>query len=138
MSRSGYTDDYDDNWSLIKWRGVVASAMRGKRGQAFFRDLLAALDAMPAKRLIGDELVREDSVCAIGALGRARGIDMTHIDPDDPGAVAGAFNIATPLVQEVVWMNDEAGRLNETPEQRWSRIRAWVASQIKQNTTGAP
>lgn len=137
MSRSGYSEDYDDNWSLIKWRGVVASATRGKRGQAFFKDLLAALDAMPSKHLIANDLIREDStgfenVCAIGALGKARGVDMTPLDPEDPDTVAGVFDIATPLAKEVVWMNDEAGSYRETPEARWARIRAWVASQIKE------
>jgi len=31
MSRHGYSDDIDE-WALIKWRGQVASAMRGKTG----------------------------------------------------------------------------------------------------------
>ena len=45
MSRSGYTDDYDDGyeWANIRWRGAVKSAIRGKRGQA---TLKAILDAM--------------------------------------------------------------------------------------------
>lgn len=58
MSRSGYNDDID-NWALIKWRGQVASAIRGKRGQKMLRDLLAALDAMPEKSLIVHELESE-------------------------------------------------------------------------------
>jgi hypothetical protein len=37
MSRSGYSDDLE-NWSLIRWRGAVASAIRGRRGQAFLRE----------------------------------------------------------------------------------------------------
>jgi len=57
MSRSGYTEDNDDQWALIRWRGAVKSAMRGKRGQAFLRELLAALDAMSVKRLIANDLV---------------------------------------------------------------------------------
>lgn len=32
MSRCGYSDDYDQ-WALIRWRGAVESAIRGKRGQ---------------------------------------------------------------------------------------------------------
>ena len=56
MSGSGYNDDCD-GWALIRWRGAVASAIRGRRGQAFLRDLLAALDAMPDKRLVADALV---------------------------------------------------------------------------------
>lgn len=44
MSRSGYNDDCD-GWALIRWRGAVNSAINGKRGQAFLRELVAALDA---------------------------------------------------------------------------------------------
>ena len=130
MSRSGYSDDLD-NWAMIKWRGVVASATRGKRGQAFFRDLLTALDAMPEKRLIANELETEDgAVCAIGALGKARGIPMRDLDPENSAAVSGVFDIAEPLAQEVVYMNDEVG-WRETPEERFFRIRSWVERQIK-------
>src|SRR6185312_7715642 len=136
MSRSGYTDTSD----VAMWRGMVASATRGKRGQQFFRDLLAALDAMPEKRLITDALQAEDGeVCAIGALGRARGVDMSGIDPECPEQVAPVFNIAECLAQEVVYMNDEYfdrtvenhAYRNYTPEGRWQKMRAWVAKQIR-------
>lgn len=52
MSRSGYTDDDDDPLATGRWRAQVRSAIRGKRGQAFLRELIAALDAMPEKALI--------------------------------------------------------------------------------------
>lgn len=83
MSRSGYTDDGLDSWQVIRWRGAVASAIRGRRGQALLTELLAALDAMPVKELIKEQLVEDGAVCALGALGRARGVDMSAI-----GAVA--------------------------------------------------
>lgn len=68
MSRSGYCDDYDcDPLPLGRWRGQVASAIRGKRGQAFLRELVAALDAMPEKRLIANDLEQAGNVCAIAA-----------------------------------------------------------------------
>lgn len=143
MSRSGYSDDID-NWDLIRWRGQVASAIKGKRGQSFLLELLAALDALPVKRLIADELEALDlitcshwglfeaeSVCAIGAVGRRRGIDMTKLDPSDYSTVAGTFNIAEQLAQEIVCMNDEMGGWRETPEARFTRIRAWAVSQIR-------
>jgi hypothetical protein len=57
VSRSGYVDDMCDEWALIRYRGAVASAIRGKRGQAFLREMLAALDAMPEKRLTAGALV---------------------------------------------------------------------------------
>lgn len=136
MSRSGYTDDCD--YPGV-WRGRVASATRGKRGQEFFRALIAALDAMPERRLIASELEAGGEVCAIGALGRARGIDMSSIDPECPEQVAPVFNIAECLAQEVVYMNDEYydyhyvgnTRTEYTPEERWTKMRAWVAEQIR-------
>ena len=76
MSRSGYYDDGgDDLWALICWRGAVKSALRGARGQAFLREMAAALDMMPVKQLIRHELIKDGSVCAIGAVGRARRLD---------------------------------------------------------------
>lgn len=141
MSRSGYDDDCD-GWSLIRWRGAVKSAMRGARGQAFFKDLAAALDAMPVKRLIAHELqTAEGEFCTIGVLGAARGVDLLKLDPDEPDQVAKEFGIASALAKEVVFENDECSpwygydpetqtRIRETPEGRWFRMRAWVESNI--------
>lgn len=141
MSRSGYHDDLDV-LDLGRWRGMVASATRGKRGQLFFKDLLAALDAMPEKRLITGALQEETGeVCALGSLGKARGIDMAKIDPECPEQVAPAFDIAECLAQEVVFMNDEyycgprfdpvtRTYVAQTPEELWTKMRAWVAEQI--------
>ena len=137
MSRSGYVDDLD-HWDLIRWRGQVASAMRGKRGQQCLREMLAALDAMPEKALVaGDLETEEGDVCALGALGRARGIDMADLDPTEPEVVAVAFNIATQLAQEIVYQNDEGDWRGETPEGRWARMRKWVADQIQVEEVGA-
>ena len=132
MSRSGYCDDLDDDLAFGRWRGQVASAIRGKRGQKALRDLIAALDAMPYKVLITEELQDvEGDVCALGALGNARGINMTDLDPDEPDDVAAAFDIATQLAKEIVYENDEGGRYwTETPEQRYKRMRQWVESHI--------
>lgn len=134
MSRSGYSDDGDIYmWDLIRYRGQVASAIKGKRGQAFLRDLLAALDAMPEKRLIADDLQDErGDVCTIGALGARRGHDLTQLDPHDHIDLGNRFDIARQLVAEIEYENDDGGDVgwSETPEQRWARMRAWVAGQI--------
>lgn len=136
MSRSGYCDDVEENWSLICWRGAVASSIRGKRGQAFLREMVEALDAMPEKRLVAWELQEPSGeVCAIGSVGAKRGVDMAALDPEDSATVAGTFDIAEPLAREIVWENDEAGAWNETPEARWSRMRSWAASLIKPVST---
>jgi hypothetical protein len=132
MSRSGYSDDCDDILAMGRWRGIVASATRGKRGQVFFRDLIAALEAMPEKKLITDELVKNGEVCALGALGKQRGINMDSIDPEDYELVAKNFDIAAPLAQEVVYENDEYYK-KETPEERWTRMHRWAKSQVKEN-----
>jgi hypothetical protein len=128
MSRAGYCDDLDQ-WDLIRWRGQVASAIRGKRGQTLLRELLAALDAMPAKRLIAHELrTEEGQVCALGALGAVRGIDLEKLDPEDPDGIAAAFNVAPQLVREIEYYNDEWSA--ETQEHRWQRMRNWVAGLV--------
>ena len=62
MSRSGYTEDCDN---LTLYRQTVANALRGRRGQAFLRELLEALDALEVKELITGVL-KDDSggICA--------------------------------------------------------------------------
>lgn len=142
MSRSGYTDDIDSHeaqWAHIRWRGQVSSAIRGKRGQAFLRELVEALDAMPEKRLISNDLEHAGNVCAIGSVGLKRGVDMSGIDPDDYARISGIFNIAEPLVREIEFMNDEAyfgwdantGKCTSTPEGRWKYMRDWAIAHIK-------
>jgi hypothetical protein len=108
MSRSGYSDDYDEDGTGGLWRGAVMTAIRGKRGQAALKELAAAMDAMPEKVLAAESLVTEDGeFCTLGVLGQARGIDMNPIDPEDWEAVAKAFNIAPAMVREIVYENDE-------------------------------
>lgn len=134
MSRSGYVDDCDiDQWALIRWRGQVASAIRGQRGQAFLRELIDALDAMPEKKLIAHELEHAGNVCAIGSVGVRRGTDMSKLDPEDPEGIAGAFGIAHQLVREIEFMNDE-GYYCATPEQRWQYMRDWAAGCLSEQT----
>lgn len=118
MSRSGYTDDCENQWELIRWRGAVKSAIRGKRGQQALREILAALDAMPNKRLASELLVTADGeFCTLGALGNARGVDLDSIDPDDPQAVAAAFGISEALAAEIMYENDEA-----VDDYRWVEV----------------
>jgi hypothetical protein len=130
MNRAGYSEDCD-GWELIMWRGAVSSAIRGKRGQAFLREMLAALDAMPVKELISDALEEENGQrCALGVVGAARGLDMGAIDPHDRDSVAAAFGIAPALAAEIAYENDNNYRHSD-PADRWFTVRAWVAGQIK-------
>ncbi len=132
MSRSGYSDDGDDTWSLIRWRGAVASAVRGARGQAFLREMAAALDAMPVKELIEHEIVTtEGACCAMGAVAKARGCTTADLDPCDRKQVADRMGIASALCAEIAHENDDDFCYrDETPAQRWERMRRWVDSMI--------
>lgn len=159
MSRSGYHDDCDP-LSTGRWRGMVASALRGKRGQEFLRALASSLDAMPEKRLIAHDLVADGEHCTLGVLGAARGINLRSLDPENYDQVAAAFGIAPCLAQEIVYENDEAfddhewveveicgpvrrgypdhGRhcvtrrvpVPNAEEKRWTYMRAWVQEHI--------
>lgn len=128
MGRSGYSDDYE---YVELYRTAVRRATTGRRGQDLLRRLRSALDAMPSKRLIADEIKNDaGEVCALGAL-----------DPNAPSyyaeELAKHFGIARALAAEIVYMNDEWWGRNETPEARWTRMRAWVEEQIvKPGSTG--
>lgn len=163
MSRSGYSDDCD-GWALIRWRGAVTQAIRGQRGQAMLSELVKALDALPEKRLASGSLVTADGdYCTLGALGRARGMDLAPIDPEDREAVAKAFGVAEALAAEVMYLNDE-GVMDEqravnfevcgpmrkfeshtqlrwvtTPNAgriRWEQMRAWAVANLKTPNDG--
>jgi hypothetical protein len=153
MSRSGYSDD---NEGVNLWRGAVNSAIHGKRGQALLRDLLTALDAMPEKRLVAGELESEGEFCALGVVGRARGMNLATIDTYDVESLGPKFNIAEALAREIMWVNDEhvsntrwieveifgplrpwdrrISGMNVPNEragsQRWQTVREWVEANI--------
>lgn len=130
MSRSGYSEDLEQR-DLAMWRGQVSSAIRGKRGQAFLRELAAAMDAMPEKVLISGELVNTDGdCCTIGVVCKARGVDVSQIDYEVPEQVGAAVGVARQLAAEIEWMNDDYGSWDETPAERWTRMRKWVESKI--------
>lgn len=158
MSRSGYGDydgDCESNYYLL-YPSIVRRSTKGKRGQQFFRSLVAALDALPEKRLVPNELeTQAGAVCALGALGKVRGVDLTKLDPEDVGSVAETFLVSETLVREVTHVNDDEFehytkrvpiywvptaeevwdhgpvlRIPETPEARYERVLDWARSQI--------
>jgi hypothetical protein len=129
MSRSGYSEDCEN---LELWRGAVDRAIHGKRGQAFLREMAAALDAMPTKELIRGELINEQGACcAIGAVCKARGTDVSQVDYYDADSVANAVGIARAMAAEIEFENDDdfCGS-RETNADRWTRMRKWVASNL--------
>jgi hypothetical protein len=135
MSRHGFGDDgpesQEEQWAYICYRGAVTSAIRGKKGQTFLKEMLAALDAMPVKELIAEELVQEGSFCALGVVGHKRGLDLEDIDPEDIESCAGAFGINEKLCREIVYVNDKGVWWNATPRRRYEEVRGWLLENIK-------
>lgn len=131
MSRSGYTCDLG-NLELGRWRGRVASAIRGRRGQQLLRELRDALDALPEKALVRGDFVTEDGACCtLGAVALARQWpDAKDIDSTEHEWLAARLGVAECLVQEVEFENDEVRR-DESPEARWARMRLWVDRKIR-------
>ncbi len=119
MSRSGYSDDCEN---IVLYRRAVDNALAGRRGQAFLRDLAAALDAMPIKRLAANSL--QDSAsgefCTLGVLGHARGMNLAKLEDQEPDVVGDAFGIACSMAAEIVYMNDEA--VNDAKPGRYVEI----------------
>lgn len=128
MSRSGYSDDCDN---LNLYRAAVERALHGKRGQAFLRELIASLDALPEKVLISGELIADDGrCCAIGAACKARSLDVATIDYEDPETVGRLLGIARSMAAEIAYMNDEWDSPSESPANRWSRMRRWAVNNL--------
>lgn len=153
MSRSGYTDDCDDNLAAGRWIGAVNSALRGKRGQDFLREAFAALDAMPVRELSAGSLqTATGEYCTLGVVGAQRALDMSLLADAESFDVASAFDIADAMAREIMYQNDERGgeyeeiawvkrrpheyvptRFRpETAEERWARMREWIVSRIEQ------
>jgi len=133
MSRSGYSNDwgYDDDNYCYLYRATVDRSLAGKRGQRFLKELAAALDAMPEKKLIADELINaEGECCAIGVVCKTRNIDVTKIDEYDAEEVGKLVGISRSMAAEIEFENDEHVR-NENPEDRWIRMRKWVGEQLR-------
>ena len=130
MNRSGYSDDVDP-LQMGRWRAQVNNSIRSKRGQAFLAELATAMDQMPDKNLVANELItNEGDCCAIGVVCKSRGIDVFDIDAEDPEEVGWFVDIAHQMAAEIAYENDAWGE-QETPEDRWRRMRKWVDSQIE-------
>ena len=134
MSRHGYTDDwdYDNQIGYINYRGAVASALRGKRGQDFLQEMLEAMATMPKHELIAGELVHEGAACALGTVALKRGMDVSNLDIEDAESVAAAFGIAVPMAREIMWVNDKAYDWNGnlTDAARFEKVRRWIEGEL--------
>jgi hypothetical protein len=89
---------------------------------------------MPEKILIAGQLINEKGdCCAIGAVCKARSLDVSKIDYWDADSVAKAIGVARSMAAEIEYENDEGYRRPdpETPEARWTRMLKWASDLIK-------
>ena len=138
MSRSNYDDECEN---LGLYRQAVRRAIEGKRGQAFIREMLDALNAMTVKRLTAHVFVEGDAVCAMGAVALARDKieELEHMDMEDEGPwKAGLLlGIAPSMAAEIAYENDE-GFWPETPEQRHARMVRWCEQSLRPQEKMSP
>ena len=135
LSEDWEPDSAADQWRNICFWGAVKKAVEGKRGQAFLKEMITALDALPKKELIEDELEIEGQYCAIGSVGRLRGIDMSDIQVDDWDKIAEVFGIAPSLVRAIEFENDQSdygATVLNANQRRWERVRRWCVAHLKE------
>lgn len=102
-------------------------------------------------RFMPEELLERGEYCALGAVALKRALDKgipraealkmlddtDEFDDEDGGygfekieEAAAHLKICTPLAYKVVDINDESGPHDETPEQRYVRVLAWVRKKL--------
>lgn len=167
MSRIGWSEDESFPGQFEIWQANCRRSLRGRKGQAALRELETALVALESKRLIAHALENEDGdVCAIGALVKAKGI-APKADPEwqmeDVGVECGLPRL---VAWKVVELNDihldgryvvmegptrptERFRYRGagggcgsifvplTPEERYTRVLAWVRSELRSGSASA-
>jgi hypothetical protein len=151
MSRFGSDDFYEEfpNQSLLWWHNAETH-LAGAKGQKVLRELRDAMLAMPERKLIRGRLADEQGhVCAVGALAVARGEsvdelaaritfdkwgDVDSYDAEDItiaiGRQIGLKEVMSTLLAQV---NDDAwgAPIDETDEQRFERVLAWIEKKLE-------
>lgn len=156
MSRFSYEEYLGDDADLAygRWEGRVRAVLRGRPAQEHFRELEAALLAMPEKRLIEGTLSDGQYACAVGEIAVARrvraGEDRAAVlaslkpdgDEDGPyedqeaGETARFAQKTLGMSYTLGWLmaeaNDELfGSGSHTPEQRWAAMLRWTRQHIR-------
>jgi len=104
-------------------------SINSKRGQAFLRELILALNALPEKILIYGDFENSDGYCVMGACLKYRNLNVREIDDSNEG-LGSIFNIHTEFIEKVIDVNDSP-RIIETQTKRWHRVRDWAVSNLK-------
>lgn len=153
MSRfeDGYDEDFPNQSAL--WWANTERALKGKRGQAFLKEMEEALLALPKKRLIEGAVCFEGDVCANGALALKRRMAngekledaMKWLEENAPDEDTYAdetgffmekhFGILERLAIHAAYVNDEYSQATQTPEARYEKVLGWVREQRAKTTS---
>lgn len=125
MSESEYSDAH-----LGLYHANVERAIRGKRGQEFLRELKAALESLPKKALISGFMEHDDMVCALGAVGKARGMnDLERFNDSGTYALSKSLGITQTLATVIIYQNDYCAKMM-MPNVRYDAMLYWVERNI--------
>jgi hypothetical protein len=136
MNRSSYAEAEFCCWDVVRWRGAVASAIKGRRGQSLLKRLRAAFDAHPDKKLVANSFAADGAFCTLGLLAHHKGIDLSNINPSavDYERLADKFDVSEALVREIMFENDEGmcpdHYSNSDEEERFVNMRRWIERHI--------
>ena len=129
--RLNYSDEESFPGLFDLWQANIDRCLKGKKGQAALLEFREALLALPEKRLIADALYDEEgSVCAVGAYGAYKGVNLNDCDPDYETDEAGfKFGLPRLVAWKLVELNDiEFDQCS--PEERYTRMLNWVEGRI--------
>jgi len=130
--RVAVNDSCFDTWGHIRWCGAAKKAINGKPGQKFLKELEEALLDLPKKELVVDSFKEgEDRVCALGAVGQKRKMDMSYLNEcdGDHEFIGEEFGITPTLAWEIIYANDDP-YMKRTPEERYEYMLKWVQDRI--------
>lgn len=147
MSR--FDDCYDEDFpnQAELYRANVQRALKGKRGQAFLKELEEALVALPEKKLIEGRICEMGKVCAMGALALKRRVSsgekiedaLRWLEDEAPqegyadetaAFMEKHFGVLGCLAMEVAYTNDERRQKDPTEEARYEKVLTWVRENI--------
>jgi hypothetical protein len=117
MTRSGYTDDFGDDYpgQMELYRANVRRSILSAKGQARLKELRDALEAMPEKRLVANVFLEPDNACALGIWARAhRGanavldaaVDGFNGDDHETADLLRQFGWPKLVVLDLIYQND--------------------------------
>lgn len=145
MSRITYNEcnDLESLLAAGRWEAREKKVMNGRPALRSFRELEAALSALPRKRLIEGEACDGLDVCAVGALalyrrvqaGEHRGVviaDLTWeygLEERSTVSLGELQGLTNTLSWIIVERNDER-YWNMTPEERYDGVLTWVRENI--------